>query len=111
MQMRATIIALVLLAAPAGAESRLSGDDIRTVLTGHWVSYDNARQHFLADGTTRYFAPDESLGFWRVDRDQYCSRWPPADGWTCYDVLRNTDGDLIWVDPEGGRTTGRPEAP
>ncbi|MEM6356750.1 MAG: hypothetical protein AAF844_13850 [Pseudomonadota bacterium] len=101
----------VLGATPALAEERLTGADIRAVLTDAWVAYEGARQHFLADGTTRYFTPDQSLGFWTVERDQYCSRWPPSGGWTCYDMFRTDTGGLLWVDAEGGRSLGRIEAP
>ena len=105
------IAAVVLLKAPvASADQRLSGPDIRSMLTDAWVSYDGARQHFLADGTTRYYAPDESLGFWSVEGDQYCSRWPPSGGWTCYDMFRTAEGTLIWIDSEGGRSRGTLEA-
>ncbi|MEM9763253.1 MAG: hypothetical protein AAF968_12205 [Pseudomonadota bacterium] len=103
--------ALALLAATtAAADQRLTGADIRSMLTDAWVSYENARQQFLADGTTRYFAPDESLGFWSVEGDQYCSRWPPSGGWTCYDMFRTAEGTLIWIDSEGGRSRGTLEA-
>lgn len=112
--MRATtsiIAALALSGAPAAwAEERLDGADIRAMLTEAWVAYDGARQHFLADGTTRYFSPEESLGFWSVEGDQYCSRWPPSGGWTCYDMRRASDGTLIWIDREGGRSRGTLEA-
>ncbi|MEM7499581.1 MAG: hypothetical protein AAF371_16520 [Pseudomonadota bacterium] len=108
--LRAIATIAVLAAGPAFAEDRLSGTDIRVLLTDAWVSYDGARQHFLADGTTRYYAPEESLGFWTVERDQYCSRWPPSGSWTCYDMVQAEDGSLVWVDPEGGRSRGRREA-
>jgi hypothetical protein len=51
------------------------------------------RQLFKTDGTTVYYSGSRpgSLGKWRMEGDQYCSLWPPARNWECYDVQINLD--------------------
>ncbi len=64
----------------------LSGEQIATQLTGRTVIYVNATQRFYASGRTLYNAGHDSWGRWEVRGNQYCSQWPPAGGWACYDV-------------------------
>ena len=68
------------------AWQRLSGDEIRTELTGHSFQYDTATQTFFASGRTLYNAGQDSWGNWQVQGDRYCSQWPPRREWVCYDI-------------------------
>lgn len=68
----------------------LTGEQIAQVLTGRSVVYaDGATQDFRASGATLYNAGRDAWGTWAVRGDQYCSQWPPTDGWTCYGVGGN----------------------
>ncbi len=46
-------------------------------------------------GVTYYRAANEapSEGRWVVREDRFCSQWPSAPAWVCYDMLR--DGDVV----------------
>jgi hypothetical protein len=110
--LRITTVALIGLAtAASAAEHRLSGAEIRTALSGRTIAGESDgkrwQQTFSPDGDTRHAMGDgHSEGFWDVRGEQYCSRWPPGDRWSCYDVLG--DGDSItFVSPAGERSTGR----
>jgi hypothetical protein len=107
--MRATLMMLLLGAAPAMADdwAALTGDQIKTALTARVLVYaDGARQQFNADGTTPYESPEISHGQWRVTGDQYCSQWPPSDRWSCYDVAQN-GFDIRFVAGDGSAVVGR----
>ena len=84
----------------------LSGRQIEHALTGRAVVYaDGATQDFRDTGRTLYNAGRDSWGYWAVRGDQYCSQWPPTDGWYCYDVSLN--GEVIrFIADDGGFTTG-----
>lgn len=106
------IVCMVLMIAnQATAEEwkTLSGPEIKKSLTSRVLQYqDNAQQDFFADGRTLYQTRDSSWGKWRVDYDQYCSIWPPADGWACYDVALSENGlSVRFTDKEGGQTIGK----
>lgn len=81
-----------LVAVPALAEKAwqpLNGDQINAALSDHTYVYENhATQRFYASGRTLYNAGQDSWGYWEVRGDLYCSQWPPAGGWACYDVER-----------------------
>ncbi len=97
--------ALTLLAAPLGAEERKLNDaEIDALLPTIVVLGENTRQTFSARGATTYTDRGrDSYGTWAARGDQYCSQWPPANGWACYDVL--VEGEtLIWVGDSGHRT-------
>jgi len=109
--MRPFIAALSALIGVAGAaygqEWRdLSGPEIGEALIGVTLEYDDAWQEFRADGSTLYNAGGDSLGYWRVEQDRYCSQWPPRETWVCYGV-QQTGGSLRFVDAAGGTTAGR----
>jgi len=72
----------------------MTGADIRSALEGRTLQYENATQDFRASGKTLYTTSGrDSWGNWRVQGNQYCSQWPPADQWACYDMDRQ--GDIL----------------
>ena len=85
---------------------RLDGTGISAVLDGKTISGERDGkawvQTFDAGGVTLYTAAGEaaSEGRWRVRDDRYCSQWPPAPAWVCYDMFR--DGDVVVFVSEGG---------
>ena len=87
----------------------LNGAEMTKALSARVLQYkDNAQQDFFADGRTLYQTRDSSWGKWRVDYNQYCSIWPPAAGWTCYNVSISVDGVHIrFTDRNGGHTDGK----
>jgi hypothetical protein len=87
----------------------LDGAGVTTALTSRVLKYkDNAQQDFFADGLTLYQTRDASWGKWRVDYDRYCSTWPPAGGWACYQLSISNDGLRIrFTDSEGGNTDAK----
>ncbi len=96
---------LILLAAPLSAEERkLTGAEIDALLPTIVALGDVTRQTFSARGATTYMDRGrDSYGSWAARGDQYCSQWPPANGWACYDVF--VEGEtLIWVGDSGHRT-------
>lgn len=105
--MRVISLFLLALAAPVAADDwqALSGDEIREVLNGTHLEYENASQFFMADGRTEYVAGRPSLGLWEVREDQYCSVWPPSDHWACYDIFQKP-GFLRFVGEAGDVTDG-----
>jgi hypothetical protein len=66
----------------------MTGAQITAALTARDITYQNATQRFYASGRTLYNAGQDSWGYWAVRGDQYCSQWPPGDGWDCYDMAR-----------------------
>ena len=69
-------------------------------------------QYFDADGSTPYWAKgsDESIGHWSVRQNQYCSRWPPNNEWTCYVMTgeETVEGRTItFVSPSGHKSPAR----
>jgi hypothetical protein len=106
-------LVLLLLASldAAAAEHKLPGKEIREILSGRIVQGTNDggdwRQSFSPSGDTVYSTQSgHSDGMWDVRGDQYCSRWPPGDHWTCYDVLG--DGDAVtFVSATGERSRAR----
>lgn len=103
-------LAAIWLAGAAQADwVRLDDAGIVAALTGTEVVYeDGATQRFYASGRTRYTSVEPSWGSWRAEDGQYCSQWPPAMTWDCYDLLRDEAGALGWDDAYGNRTIGRP---
>ena len=95
------------LMTPTFAEEVKLGDaEIAALLPTIIASGDKTRQIFSAHGATTYTDRGrDTYGSWRADKGQYCSQWPPADAWACYDVLYDKAGSkLIWVDGGGHRT-------
>lgn len=84
----------------------LTGPEIEAALTDRRVQYDDAWQEFRASGRTLYNAGRDSWGYWAVRGDQYCSQWPPADGWACYEMARRGDW-LRFIGSHGDVTDGQ----
>ncbi len=109
-------IAILVLAGGASATALLAKENwhslsdaqIAKALTDRTLIYETAQQRFYASGRTWYDSGQESWGYWRVEAGQYCSQWPPADGWECYGVERSQDGrDIRFVSPNGTSSAGR----
>ena len=98
------------LAGPAMAQDWTVLDDagITAALTGARVTYDGSWQDFYASGRTLYNAGRDSWGYWEARGGRYCSQWPPADGWACYDVER-ADTLVRFTGDSGDITEGRIE--
>src|SRR5690242_17926616 len=93
-----TVVILALSATPSLAERKqLVGAEISAALNDRAVEGIGApawRQTFEADGSTIYTSDrGADQGRWQVRGDQYCSQWPPSEGWSCYDLV--IDGELI----------------
>ena len=111
--MRCLSATVVLLAgAAAASEARpLTGEEIRALLPTITAVTQTTRQTFAENGDTLFTDPGRTTkGRWRVQRDFYCSTWPPSDAWRCYGVeLLTGDGRtpdrIIWIDVELGDRT------
>lgn len=104
--MRQLAGAILLAASGSTAQAQdwhvLVGAGIAQGLTDRTVIYDNgATQHFYASGRTLYTFGEPSWGSWRIENDRYCSLWPPAPDWDCYEVQSNGAGGVMFVDPWG----------
>lgn len=100
-----TAFVLLLLTSPLSAKERkLSDAEIEALLPTIIVLGEDTRQTFSAGGATTYSDRGrDSYGSWAARGYRYCSQWPPANGWACYDVLVEND-TLIWVGDSGNRT-------
>ena len=46
------------------------------------------------------------LDTWDIRGDRYCSEWgggTPTAVWSCYDVFRNENGEIIWIGDRNDR--------
>ncbi len=109
----AAFVVAMLAVFPAFAdEVRLSGPEIESVLTGRTAIYQGGviKQYFASSGETPYWDGSRlTRGSWRVSGDRYCSVWPPASGWACYDMFGTDNGDIVWVGSGGDRYTAHME--
>ena len=90
--------------------------DLQQALAGRTAfeagkDYRPWRQFFGADGSAVYFGDGpSSIGKWEVRDAQYCSLWPPAKDWACYDVemtpAQPPFTGIVWISPDGSRTDG-----
>ncbi len=105
------IWAILLAVSPAVAEpQKLNDAQIIDLLPNIIAVGASARQTFEADGNTLYGAGRPSLGIWRATDGQYCSQWPPATKWVCFDVLYDKEANTItWVDATGNKEVNRIE--
>lgn len=92
--------------AAAGDRVVLDGPGIDALLRGQVVAYAGATQAFMASGRTRYDTGTVSWGDWEVRGDQYCSQWPPANGWACYGVAADDLGGVRFTGESGDTTDG-----
>lgn len=101
-----------LLSAPLFANEGwfpVKGDDLAEMLNDTVWDYGSAWQEFYVSGRTNYNAGRDSWGYWEVRDGEYCSQWPPADGWACYRVEMKQDGDqtqIKFVGDSGDETKG-----
>ncbi len=96
--MALTGCALLLSTLPLKADERvLTGPEIKQILSGKNVEgnapgSDNPwAQSFLPSGTTkfRWLGLDSvETGTWFVQKDQYCSIWPPSRNADCYSIVK-----------------------
>lgn len=102
---------LVWAAGAVGAQDWQRFEDdatLRAFLIAHPLVYETgAFQQFNPSGRTLYRTAETSWGYWRVEGGQYCSQWPPSDGWDCYDVSRDGAGAVRFVDAWGNASVGR----
>ena len=98
----------VLIAAPGWAGwVPMNSAQIAEALTGTTLKYETARQVFYASGRTMYDAGRPSWGYWEAREDAYCSQWPPAGGWACYRMERDSQsGNLRFIGESGDITEG-----
>ena len=98
--------ALAMGAGVAGAaEGWAPAADVAALLAGRSVAYAGAQQSFRADGGTTYVASRPTEGAWEVRDGRYCSVWPPATRWVCYDVEVSGDGARVRFVTEAGDVT------
>lgn len=93
-------------ASDTGNWSSLNGEQIKTALIDQRVRYPDeggAIQKFHTDGSTVYIDNGPSFGSWRTSDTQYCSVWPPASSWVCYDVRLSEDQLSVRFIGESGR--------
>ena len=82
----------------------LNGAEIEAALNDVTLTYEGGEvQTFYASGRTLYDNGRPSWGYWAARGDQYCSQWPPADGWDCYDM--DAAGDVLRFIGETGFVT------
>ena len=99
--MRGLVVAAMLWPGAALAWERLDDAGIEAALADRVLRYDAwTTQVFFADGRTEYHTERYAEGSWRAEGGRYCSVWPPAASWTCYDVDR--DGDRLRFTNDGG---------
>ncbi len=82
---------------------KLTGEQIKSLLPTITAYGDNTKQIFYESGTTDYISNGRpSVGYWHSSETQYCSKWPPFGGWTCYDVLLDQEKkQLHWIGDSG----------
>lgn len=102
------ILTAMLCAGPVMAQdwTRMTGAEIEAALDERALLYaDNIRQVFYKSGKTLYDNGRPSWGNWAVRGDQYCSEWPPADGWNCFAMDRHSSNEKLRFVSETGHIT------
>jgi len=92
------VLASVLSVVQAEDWKALQDEEIREALIDREIVYKsqgNSSQSFSSGGETTFVEGRPSLGYWRVDNNQYCSKWPPSSQWACYDVFLNSGGNTV----------------
>ena len=100
------LLALLPMAAQAHGPLPLTGPQIEAVLDDATVIYQGGEiQTFYKSGRTLYNNGQPSWGYWTVRGNQYCSQWPPADGWDCYAVA-GAHNTILFISSTGYVTAG-----
>jgi len=105
---------MIAFAAPTLAHAepvKLTGEEIKALLPTITAYGKDTKQVFYKGGTTDYISNGRpSVGYWRASETQYCSKWPPFGGWTCYDVILDEGAnELSWIGDSGTPTIDRIE--
>ena len=110
----ALVFALIAGLWPGAARAewvRMDAAAITGALTDTLIVYDTGpTQRFYASGRTFYDDARPSWGYWRVEAGRYCSQWPPASAWACYDLYGDETGAVRFVGSAGDEYVGRPVA-
>ncbi|EFL87813.1 hypothetical protein [Ahrensia sp. R2A130] len=103
--MRLLLAALLMISTAQAGQRKLDGAAVAALLPTIIATGQDTRQTFSEAGATTYsFKGRDSYGSWRVQGDQYCSQWPPADGWACFDLLADDElKTIVWLDASGER--------
>lgn len=102
----ALIVMISAVSVSAQSWENLDDVGIKAALTDKTLAYETGWQQFFASGRTLYNSGHDSWGYWEARGNRYCSQWPPADGWACYDVVQS--GDVIqFIGDSGDSTEGR----
>ena len=111
---KALAIALIAALSVGSARAewvRLDDDGITSALTDARIVYDSGpTQRFYASGRTFYDDARPGWGYWRAQGGQYCSQWPPAPAWACYELFGDETGAVRFVGSAGDAYIGRPVA-
>ena len=104
-----TFFASILPAFAFAEPQKLSGLEIQELLPTITAYGESTTQTFYEGGTTDFIDGGRpSVGYWRTSETQYCSKWPPFGGWTCYDVLLDKDtAEVIWIGDSGNPLVNR----
>lgn len=75
----------------------MTGAEVKGMLTDVMMKGEqNGRfwtQMFNSDGSTSFsFGRRISDGRWKIEADDYCSKWPPSEVWECWKVETRSDG-------------------
>jgi hypothetical protein len=103
-------LALTLFAGPLAAQDWQPVTDdaaLSALLIDHPLVYETgATQVFHATGRTLYAYGEPSWGYWRIAAGRYCSQWPPATDWDCYDVFHDGARGVRFVDDWDNESIG-----
>lgn len=90
---------------------KLTGPEIQVLLPTITAYGESTKQVFYEGGTTDYIDGGRpSVGYWRTSETQYCSKWPPFGGWTCYDVMLDEGANEVrWIGDSGKPIVNRIE--
>ncbi|WP_350336004.1 hypothetical protein [Coralliovum pocilloporae] len=103
---------------PSHAETAfLDGPTIDRALRGNTVKGTRPNgtpwsQYFAESGRTQYREGGAAVqtGRWEVRDNQYCSKWPPSNVWSCYQIkgdLANQPVTLTWLFADGDEWDGQ----
>lgn len=105
----ATVLVLGFSALAIAGEVKMTGAEIKLAITGNTAKFVGGpvRQFFASTGETPYWDGRQmSHGTWDIRGDRYCSEWgggTPTAVWSCYDVFRNENDEIIWIGDRNDR--------